>query len=343
MNITELFYSARSCSAIVCTAAALTVACGDNRLQSPVGPSATPGATSFVTDGGDATATAASLGEFSPLGRGGNGNGGGKDKDKEKDNGNGNGNGNGNEGPGGGNPGPGNQDGPGRSHEAHVVGFVTANSGTTLTVNGTTVAAGPDTTIRHGNRRLTMADIEVGDHVQARGKMEGTTLVATEIKVEDTGRDNDDIDEVELEGVISGLSPASGCPVVTFTIGATKVTTSASTNFDDVTCATLANNMLVEVDGIRQADGSILATKVDAEAGSDDVEGFVFEFSGAASCPAATFKVGPTLSLATTVTTTASTTFSGVTCATLANGIRVEVEGTRQANGSITAASVELK
>jgi hypothetical protein len=43
------------------------------------------------------------------------------------------------------------------------------------------------------------------------------------------------------------------------------------------------------------------------------------------------------------VTTTATTTFSGVTCATLANGARVEVEGTRQADGSITGAAVELK
>ena len=190
---------------------------------------------------------------------------------------------------------------------------------------------------------LTMADIEVGDHVQARGAMEGAILVATEIKVEDTGRDNDDEDEDEVQGAIAGLSATSGCPVVTFTIGTTQVRTSATTIFDDVTCATLANNMFVEVHGIRQSDGSMLATRVDAEAGPDEVEGFVFDFSGAASCPAATFKVGPTLSLATTVTTTASTVFDGVTCATLANGMRVEVEGTRQANGSIAAARVELR
>jgi hypothetical protein len=126
-------------------------------------------------------------------------------------------------------------------------------------------------------------------------------------------------------------------------IGITKVTTSAATVFDDVTCAALANNALVEVEGVRQSDGSILARKVEAEAGPDEVEGFVFEFSGAASCPTATFKVGPVASLATRVTTSATTTFSGVTCATLANGARVEVEGTRQADGSITGAAVELK
>jgi hypothetical protein len=210
-------------------------------------------------------------------------------------------------------------------------------------VNGMTVAAGPGAVIRHGNRPLTLADIAVGDHVQARGAMEDAVLVATEIKVEDTGRDDDDVDDAEIEGAIAGLSATSGCPVVTFTIGATTVRTSATTLFDDVTCATLANSTFVEIDGIRQADGSILARKVDAEAGPDEAAGAVFEFSGAASCPAATFRVGPTLSLSTRVTTTATTVFSGVTCAALANGARVEVEGTKQADGSITAARVELE
>jgi hypothetical protein len=300
-------------------AAALAVGCGEgNVLQSPTGPSGSLGATTFLTaDGADVVATAASTGEFETLAKGGNGKGGGKK--------------------------PAHTDGPGRSHEDRVVGFVTANTDGTLTVNGIAIVAGPDAVIRHGNRILTVGDIEVGDHLQARGAMDGTTLVATEIKVQDTGHDNDDVDEAEIEGSISGLSATSACPVVTFMIGTTTVTTSAATSFDDVTCATLADGALVEVEGTRQTDGSILATKVEAEAGADEVTGTVFEFSGEASCPAATLKVGPTLSLATTVTLTATTTFSGVTCATIANGARVEVEGTTQADGSITASSVELK
>jgi hypothetical protein len=211
------------------------------------------------------------------------------------------------------------------------------------------VVAGSGALIRHGNRTLTMADIHVGDHVQARGEMDGSTLVAVEIKVQDRGGDNDgdddddDGDETELEGMISGLSSTGTCPVVTFMIGSTKVTTSASTTFDDVSCANLANNARVEVDGIKQADGSVLATRVELESGPDEVEGTVFESSGSGSCPSATFKVGATANSATKVTTTNSTTFSGVSCATLTNGAKVEVEGNKQGDGSITAASVELK
>jgi hypothetical protein len=350
MGITRTFTSARLGLATIGVAATiLSTACGDGASRSPVAPSAAPGSAVFATDAaGDGASALASRGDLSTLGRGGNGNGNGNGGGNGNGNGNGgdkdkDGNDNGNQGSGNGNGGPGSG-GPGRSQETRVVGFVSAKGADTIVVNDVTVAPAIDGVIRHGNRSLTMADIEVGDHVQARGAMEGTTLVATEIKVQDTGRDNDDDDDVdEFEGVISGLSATAGCPVVTFNLGTTRVTTSAATLFDDVTCATLADNMFVEVHGIRQSDGSILATRVDAEAGPDEVEGFVFEFSGAASCPAATFRVGPVPSLATTVTTTASTVFDGVTCATLANGARVEVEGTRQPNGSITAARVELK
>jgi hypothetical protein len=304
-------------------AAALTTGCGGGSLlQSPTGPSgALSSDTSLSTDSGASVSSAYSV---DPLAKGGNGK-----KPADADDGD-----NGKK--------PGDVGNPGRGHDDKVVGFVSAKLADTLTVNGITVVPGPGVVIRHGNRTLTIADIEVGDHIQARGTMEGTTLIATEIKVEDTGQDNDDVDEVELKGAVAALSPAANCPVVTFTIGATNVTTSAATVFDDVTCATLANAAIVEVEGTRQADGSILATKVELEAGPDEVEGTIFALSGTATCPTLTFKVGPIESLATTVNTNASTTFTGVVCAALTNGARVEIEGTKQADGSITAASVEL-
>jgi hypothetical protein len=323
-------------------AAALTIGCGDGALQSATGPSdISDSATFLAADAADSVTTASTDGEFAALAKGGGGNGKDKDKGKdaeetsEEDD---------NNGPGRGHK-PDNGGGPGRSHEDKVVGFVSAKVGDSLTVRGITVIAGPNALIRHGHRRLTMDDIQVGDHLQARGAMEETTLVATEIKVQDTGNDNDDdTDEAELKGAIADLNlTTTPCPNVTFKIGATTVKTNSSTTFDDIACADLANGKVVEVEGTKQADGSVLAKKVEFEAGSDEVEGTVFEFSGASGCPAVTFKVGPLLSLATKVTTTSSTTFTGLTCATLANGAKVEVEGTKQADGSITAASVELK
>jgi hypothetical protein len=308
-------------------AAVLTVGCGGGSvLQSPTGPSGTVNSTTSSVASDVSSPSSADV--FDTLDKGGN--------------------------PGGKKPGdagesehgrePANAGDHGRGHEDRVVGFVSARFADTLTVNGITVAGGPGVVIRHGNRTLTMADIQVGDHIQARGTMDGTTLVATEIKVEDTGNDNDnDEHDVELKGTVSAFSGAATCPAATFMVGTTKVTTSATTVFDDVTCATLANGAIVEVEGTTQADGSILARKVEGEAGPDEVEGMIFALAGTGTCPALTFKVGSTLATATTVNTNASTTFNGVVCTALANGARVEVEGTKQADGSITAASVELR
>ena len=322
-------------------AAVLTVGCGSgNVLQSPTGPSGTAGSETLATSSVAGGASSASSGAvFDTLDKGGN-PGGKKPGDagasehgkKPSDAGESE---HGKE--------PGEAGDQGRGHDGTVVGFVSAKFADTLTVNGITVAGGPGVVIRHGNRTLTMADIMVGDHIQARGTMDGTTLVATEIKVEDTGNDNDEgAGQAELKGTVSAFSGAATCPAATFMIGTTKVTTSATTVFDDVTCATLANGAIVEVDGTTQADGSILATKVEGEAGPDEVEGMIFGLAGTASCPALTFKVGSTLATATTVNTNASTTFTGVACTALADGARVEVEGTKQADGSITAASIEL-
>lgn len=339
---------------IPCAAALVTIGCGEGQiLQSPTGPSGTLGSSAFQTaDDADIAATASSAGEFETLARGGNGkgngNGGGNDKDK------------GGKKPGGSEDGEGsdNGGGPGRSHEDKVVGFVSATGLDSIMVNGVLVTAGPGTVIRHGNRHLEMADIVVGDHIVARGAMEitptGTTFIATEIKVQEQGEDDDDDGTIPpapaapLKGTISGLTPsATGC-TPTFTISttpATTVMTTATTTYDDVTCAALANGNLVEVTGAKRADGVFIATKVELQSGPDEVKGIVSELTGTMSCstatPALTFKVGPALT-ATTVNTTATTTFTGVTCATLANVANVEVEGTTQADGSMTAASVEL-
>lgn len=231
---------------------------------------------------------------------------------------------------------------PAKVWRGALSGFVTATNGTSLTVRGVTVTPAAGAVIRHGNTSLTFASIVVGDHVQARGTMDGLTLEASEIKVEQTGKGGG---EAKVEGIVSGLTATTGCPVLTFMVGTTTVTTSAATEFDDVLCSALANGASVEVKGTRQADGSIVATKVELEDDEDDgdddeedakVEGLV---SGLPSgtCPALTFTVGTKQ-----VTTSASTTFKDVTCATLVNGMSVEVKGALQMNGSIAAAKVEL-
>ena len=149
-------------------------------------------------------------------------------------------------------------------------GFVTAVNATSLTVRGVVVTAAPGAVIRHGNQPLLLSSIVVGDHVQARGRMGADALSASEIKVERTrGHADDgegtDEDRSEVEGAVSDMVGTTGCPVLTFKVGTTTVTTSAATVFDGVLCTALANGALVEVKGATQADGSILASKVEQD------------------------------------------------------------------------------
>jgi len=252
-----------------------------------VGPSAlTAGAEMDVATASSLSETFVALGNGN--GRGNSGSGGGNDKDKGRDE-------DGERGRHGDDDDDevedDDEDGERRGPEGRrgsLSGFVTAMSDTTLTVRGVVVTVNADTVIRHGHRVLTMADIQVGDHVQVKGTATTTTtaaatettFTATEIKVEDMDHDgDDDLDDddaddddadAKVEGKIAAL--AGTCPSLTFdvvsgttTTTTTKVTTNADTKFDDVLCTALANDAVVEVKGTTQTDGSILATKVELE------------------------------------------------------------------------------
>ena len=276
----------RSLFVVSCIAAFVTVGCGQGSPLSTSGlPGTLVGPTALTADAEMGVAAASSISDtFVPLGngngRGNSGNGDGKDKEKgkeEKDRGK-----------------SGDDDGddledarkdeaknPNKGNRGSLSGFVTAVSARTITVRGVVVTVPAGTEIRHGNRVLSMADIQVGDHVQVKGTTAttttGTTFTATEIKVEDMDHDaadDDDEDDAgaKVEGKISGLAGTGTCPALTFnvvtgttTTTTTKVTTNAATKFDDVLCTALANGQVVEVKGTKQTDGSILATKVELE------------------------------------------------------------------------------
>lgn len=355
MHFTRL----RSWLLVSCAAAVLTAGCGNGHSLSPTAPTALPESSVSSIDGDEGVSTAASTaGEFAALGNGkGNGGGssnggGGKGSDKDK----------GTHESDKGKSGKGkdgtsevedadddaddeeddDDDGDRNGRRRSVVGFVTAVGGGSITIRGIVVKITETTVIRHGHRHLTITDIHVGDHAQAKGTMsaDGKTFTATEVKVEDTRNDNDDdddeddddADKVELKGAVAGLTGT--CPAMTFTVGTTTVKTNTDTKFDDVTCAALANGNTVEVEGKKQADNSVLASTVELESGPNEVEGQISGLTG--TCPSLTFTVGTT-----TVTTSASTTFSGVACSALANGTKVEVEGTLTGT-TLAAVWVEL-
>jgi hypothetical protein len=94
----------------------------------------------------------------------------------------------------------------------------------------------------------------------------GTLLVGGQtVTVNQAGILNQD---VTIEGAISGLS--GSCPNRTFTINGTTIVINGSTDYQrDRDCSDLRDGRTARARGIGQADGSILATRI------DHIEGFV--------------------------------------------------------------------
>src|SRR6202008_435715 len=73
---------------------------------------------------------------------------------------------------------------------------------------------------------------------------------------------------VELKGAIAGRTGT--CPSITFSVGTSTVMTNATTTFDDGACTTLQNGDQVEVEGVRQANGTVLASRVEKKNADND-------------------------------------------------------------------------
>jgi hypothetical protein len=213
----------------------------------------------------------------------------------------------------------------------------------------TTVLIPVGTPIRHGGTALTCAQLTVGLRVHVKGTKNGSTVTATEIIVQGEPGPPE-ANEVELKGTVSAITSRSCAGnTVTFTLmsAGTPVTvmTNASTKFEETTCATLAVNDKVEVKGSRQGN-SILATKVAGEDDDDRDDGRnVVELKGtlgAWDTTKCSSGVSSTVS-GKAFSTTAATKFEDTTCGALKQGDTVEVKGTRQASGSVLAATVEKK
>ncbi len=147
---------------------------------------------------------------------------------------------------------------------------MTAVGGNSITVGGQKITVDPNTRITSKGNTVMLADIKVGDRVEVQATVSGATVTATRIQIEDAedkepGDDNPANPNagVEVKGPIAAIG--AGCPAVTMMVGTTTITTSAATTFEDTTCAALAVGVLVEVNGTRQSNGSVAATRIERQ------------------------------------------------------------------------------
>lgn len=261
--------------------------------------------------------------------------------------------------------------------EAELKGTVDALPPTTpagtFTSAGKAVKTDSSTVFTAGAATKTFADLKLGMHVEVHGALSGDTITATRVEIEDVVGapapnpqpepepephdpnppapappapkppvPNPTPVPAELNGTISGLTGAASS--FQFMLGSTQVkgdSTTAITGDADATktFADLKNGTIVEVNGTQQS-GFVQAVRVHIEAagteppktGEDEaeVEGTLGAISG--TCPSIASSVGTTK-----FTTNASTSFDDVACTALKAGSKVQVKGTRNADGSITA------
>jgi hypothetical protein len=137
----------------------------------------------------------------------------------------------------------------------------------------------------------------------------------------------------DVQGPVEGITIIPAVPSGTFTVLGQTIKVDALTVFSGTTeFAGLAGGQIVEVSGLREANGEIRATRVEVKTGTTEVElkGVVSSLNN----PPGTFTIGAT-------TVNYSGLPGGVLPSVVISGVCVEVKGT--ANGSgITATSIEI-
>ena len=208
---------------------------------------------------------------------------------------------------------------------AAITNFVSVSS---FKVNGQAIDASA-ATFKNG----TAASLANGVTVEVKGTLTAGVVKATSVEIKSTATTPPPAAVAfEATGAITDFVSVSS-----FKVGGQTIDASAAT-FKDGTAASLANGVIIEVEGTLTA-GVVKATKVEIKspvttppaAVAFEATGVVTDFVSVSS-----FKVGGQAIDA------SAATFKDGTAASLVNGVTVEVKGTLTA-GVVKATSVEIK
>jgi Domain of unknown function (DUF5666) len=73
---------------------------------------------------------------------------------------------------------------------------------------------------------------------------------------------------VDLKGAVSGLH--GSCPTITFAVSDRTVVADPNTEFKKDGCEAVKNGVTVQVRGTTQADGTVIASRIDIEKSKKD-------------------------------------------------------------------------
>lgn len=151
-----------------------------------------------------------------------------------------------------------------------LVSAVSTGAGTLTVLDqrlGAVVVKTTSTTVlRHGQTTITLSQIQVGMRVHVKALLQpDNTYLATEIKLQDENVGGNR----EVTGTVTSVNTTEMSFVVQSTGAPVTVKTNSSTTFrkrgSSATFSDVTTAVTVDVEGILQADGSILARKVTIE------------------------------------------------------------------------------
>lgn len=151
--------------------------------------------------------------------------------------------------------------------EVELSGVIQSINAPRFQVGDRSVVTDAATRFNGKGRIQSVADLRVGDRVEVKGTQQSDgSVLAREVKREE-GADDDHDGEAELKGRIESISPTS------LQVAGKTVRTDASTRIerDDrrIALTDLRVGERVEVKGVRQSDGSILARRIEVEDDDD--------------------------------------------------------------------------
>jgi len=234
--------------------------------------------------------------------------------------------------------------------EGRVEALPPATAPQTFRLAGRVVTTDSSTEFVQGSARRAFADLQVGMRVHVKGRMAGDSVTATSILMRDAGPSPGPGNgpTVEVSGAIDSLSGAASA--FQFKIGSRVVKGGSATAFvgssnGPASFVDLKNGSLVEVTG-QQGDGFVQASRIHVEdaggggGGEVSVRGTLTAIGGAK--PNLLLTVGST-TVRTTSTTEVKQHGNTLSLDALKSGQSLQVEGSRQSDGSIVAKKISIE
>jgi hypothetical protein len=203
-----------------------------------------------------------------------------------------------------------------------------------IVVLGQTITVDTDTVFDDSFTNSSLNDLEIGDAIEVSGFDDAVGVIRAS-RIEPA----EDTSEVEVHGVVASLDDSAH----TFQLASLVVDYSGAT-LEDFASGAPADGDAVEVHGSSfGANGELIATRVQREDGGFDdvagqdvqveVEGLITRFASASDFDVA----------GQAVATNANTTFENGAAGDLALDVKVEAEGTVDANGVLQASKVSIR